>query len=330
MKIKYIKYFALFFLLISVGCQEEVLSPPKINLNLPEIHSIQSDSKTVLIGKPTQVSVGIVNGSSYEWSAPAGTFSDPKANPTTWNAPQEAGNYTLTCAVTNSSGTSKASITLQVIESTVPNGASAYWSFDKDFSEEVSETSGEGGTGVSITNDSQIGDGAALFEGEEAEIESALLYSEADAPMGPDDQFTIAVWVKTEDVELGYVFGRTFDGVHSQGAKGIYLEEGGVFFDVSWVGGWGEEEVFVNDGEWHHIAVVKTDSELLIYVDGEEMSSGEIEDWTPDDGTTVTIGAAWEEEGAEWPGTFQGSMDDLRFYPTALSADEIASIASRE
>jgi hypothetical protein len=40
----------------------------------------------------------------------------------------------------------------------------------------------------------------------------------------------------------------------------------------------------------------------------------------------LTIGSAWEEEGSDFPGTFQGNIDDLRFYQKILTADEVKAI----
>jgi hypothetical protein len=157
-----------------------------------------------------------------------------------------------------------------------------------------------------------------------------LFYEEANAPMGPEDLFTISLWVKTEDEGLGFLFGRSLEGgEYVEGAKGIYLEEGAVVFDVSWIdaiGSW-DSEVLVNDDEWHHIAFVKGEEEMLIYIDGEEVFAGDVfGEWSDYEGTMVTIGAAAEEEGSDWPGIFQGSLDDIRYYETVLSEEEIVAI----
>jgi Concanavalin A-like lectin/glucanases superfamily len=314
------------FLLAFMSCQKDVMTPADIDYSLPEIKNISAENGTVLIGDTVTVSVEALNGESYAWSATGGTFTNAAQNPTNWIAPQEGGNYKITCTVTNSSGSREASVSINTLESLVPEGATAYWPFDSDFSEVLSGAAGAGGTDVSISSDAKIGDGAALFEGADLEIESALFYPEANAPMGPEDQFTISLWINTDDEGLGWLFGKTLDETYVEGGKGVYLESGDVVFDLSWIGEWRAEGVGVNDGEWHHIAVVKNDEEVLIYVDGEEAGGDVYEDWSSDEGTVVTIGAAWEEEGSDWPGTFQGLMDDVTFYDSALSAEEIAAI----
>lgn len=327
MKVYFIRVFigSVLVLLAFMSCQKDVMTPPDIDNSLPEIKKISADKTTVLIGDTVNVSVSALNGSSYAWSATGGSFTNTAQNPTNWVAPQVGGSYKIVCTVKNGSGTRKASVSVNTMESMIPEGATAYWSFDTDFSETVSGA-GVGGTDVSISSDAKIGDGAALFEGADEEIESALLYSEPYAPMGPDDQFTISLWISTDDEGLGWLFGRSFDGIYEEGGKGLYMDGGDAVFDVSWIGEWRAEGAGINDGEWHHIAVVKNEEEVLIYVDGEEAGGDAYDEWSSDEGTVVTIGAAWEEEGSDWPGTFQGLMDDVTFYDSALSADQIAAI----
>jgi hypothetical protein len=313
-------------IILFIRCSEDPFTIPDINTSLPVITSIEASESRILIETSVQVSVTAQQGESYSWSAADGSFDAPTSTTTNWTASSTGGVYKLTCTVTNSSGSRKASINMQVLETLLPDGVTAYWSFDTGFNEEVGEIEGVGGVGVSITTDAAVGEGAALFEGADEEIESALFYPEADAPMGPEDLFTIMLWAKTEDEGLGFLFGRSFDGEYVEGGKGIYLEGGFVVFDIAWVDGFTAEEVQVNDGEWHHIVVVKAEEEFLFYVDGEEILAVAPGEWSDDEGTVVTIGAAMEEEGSDWPGTFQGTMDDVRFYPDALSEEDIIAI----
>jgi hypothetical protein len=56
----------------------------------------------------------------------------------------------------------------------------------------------------------------------------------------------------TEDADMAFLFGKTADGIYEEGGKGLYLYEGAVIFDLSWVGDAANPEpVLVNDGEWH-------------------------------------------------------------------------------
>jgi hypothetical protein len=49
-------------------------------------------------------------------------------------------------------------------------------------------------------------------------------------------------------------------------------------------------------------------------------------EWTEDGETVITMGAAWEEPGGDWPGTLQGYMDDVRFFQNVLPEDAILTI----
>jgi hypothetical protein len=301
-------------IILFIRCSEDPFTIPDINTSLPVITSIEASETRILIETSVQVSVTAQQGDSYSWSAADGSFDAPTSSTTNWTASSTGGVYKLTCTVTNSSGSRKASINMQVLETLLPDGVTSYWSFDTNLKEEVSDTEGEGGVGVSITFDG----------GDDGNIESALFYADANAPMGPEDLFTITLWVKTEDEEMGFLFGRSFEGDYFEGAKGLYINFGPVVFDIAWIDGF-ETEDAVNDGEWHHIAVVKGEGELFIYIDGEEALFVEFAEWSDDDGTVVTLGAA-SEYGDAWPGTFNGTMDDVRFYPDALSEEEIIAI----
>ncbi|PRX43755.1 LamG-like jellyroll fold domain-containing protein [Salegentibacter salegens] len=77
-------------------------------------------------------------------------------------------------------------------------------------------------------------------------------------------------------------------------------------------------------GEWVHVALVITDSESRIYLDGELVNTGAISggiDWTGTDIVSIMSGAP---RFTEWGHLAdQSYMDNLRFYNKALTEDEI-------
>lgn len=316
----------LFLMLFIVGCQQDPIQPPPLNTSLPEITKISSNVKRVQAGDSIQVSVQANQGSQYAWTATGGTFADSKASSTLWIAPSSGGNYNVTCTVSNDAGSNHASLILASVVVTLPDGVNAWWTFDKDFSEFISGDKGSGGDGVTIEGDDAVqGLFAADFEGEDTFINSAI-YSNVPVKMGPDDDFTIALWIKTSDENDGWLFGKTVDQYYTDGGKGLYIDYGPIVFDL-----YGIDEVRTddsyNDGLWHHVTFVKTGTVGTIYVDGQEKASNDFGDWTDDGDGVVTMGSAWEEDGSDWPGTYQGLMDDVRFYQKALTADEVAAIA---
>jgi hypothetical protein len=184
----------------------------------------------------------------------------------------------------------------------------SYWTFDSDFSDAVGGNDGEGDDLVSISNEEFVlGSGSTLFEGEDMADDGILLM--------------------TEDVDFAFLFGKTADGIYEEGGKCLWLEEGAVRFDLSWVDGAGAEEpVPVNDGEWHNIAWTKEGTEIAVWIDGEWYFSSDFGEWRDDGEMVITMGAAWEEPGADWPGTLQGNMDDVKFFQSVLSEEAIVSI----
>ncbi len=69
---------------------------------------------------------------TYLWSAPAGTFSAPTAQNTTWTAPNQPGNQVLTVTATDSrGGTATASVTIQVVRREVLVFEDVHFDFDR-------------------------------------------------------------------------------------------------------------------------------------------------------------------------------------------------------
>ena len=79
----------------------------------------------------------------------------------------------------------------------------------------------------------------------------------------------------------------------------------------------------IGDGQYHHIACVRQDTNLLIYVDGEVAGTNSF----PAIGTVATSIFGFEladDDGG--PTRFGGQMDEIELYSRALSASEITGI----
>jgi len=77
--------------------------------------------------------------------------------------------------------------------------------------------------------------------------------------------------------------------------------------------------IVVDDGVWHHVAIVITSTTMTYYVDGisETLS---IEVWNNDNTDDLHIGYDPDEAAR----AFNGIIDDVRFYNRALTASEIS------
>lgn len=89
------------------------------------------------------------------------------------------------------------------------------------------------------------------------------------------------------------------------------------------------------DGLWHHVAIVVSDAngngttdvtETLLYVDGvaDTISSSSARTLATVAGPALTVGGSAHATNYN----FAGLLDDVRLYPRALSADEVAALAS--
>lgn len=318
-------------LLSLVGCQQAPIEPPPVNTAVPTITNISANKTRVPGGDSIQVSATIENVKSLSWSANGGTFTSTSANPTKWISPKENGSFNIVCTAKNDAGNSHASIVLTATLVAVPADVTAWWNFDTDFSEYLSQTKGTFVDSVSLeTSDYIQGLAAASFYGTDPGVNSAITYPDIQSmKMGPSDSFTITMWIKTTD-DQGWLIGRTFGANdYSPHGKGLIVDGGALGVDCSYVNGIDSNDP-VNDGQWHNVAWVKiAPDSVILYIDGNNEGSMSFGGWSTDSTTSIVIGAANEFPGEGWPGTYQGLMDDVRFYPTALTADKIKAIANQ-
>ncbi len=82
-----------------------------------------------------------------------------------------------------------------------------------------------------------------------------------------------------------------------------------------------------DDGIWHHAAIIKAASEIVLYVDGEQEGSvADTSVFDPADSFGLAVGVLDDERGADR--LFLGPIDDIRTYDRALSQAEVQSIMS--
>ena len=191
-------------------------------------------------------------------------------------------------------------------------GEEAYWMMNEGEGETITDESGQN-TGT-LTN---VGWG----EGQEG---SALQFSgEGYVDLGYRDaigDWTIGMWVKAGDtvgtnavLVSSSVSEIKLDQWNKTGKVGI--TEAGVAdytFDYS-----------APKGEWVHLTFVGDSNGTTLYVNGEEQDHLD----ATIDGPMSRLGAS---SGSSITGYLNGSLDDVRFYTRALSADEVAEIAGVE
>jgi hypothetical protein len=327
---------AILVVLIFSGCQEDPMGVADIDTSLPEITSITSGVDKMLAGGTTDVAVTAKQGSSYKWTADAGSFADASSASTTWNTEgiDASSAVKLKCTVTNGSGSSSASVTVQVVVSTTPT---FHWPFDSDLTELIAGNNGSGAEVGINTTDARIGAGCAEFSGDRAEESVMTVADDASVQMGPESDYTFIFWMKTEDSNGGILARETsFDGWDWDGGKQLkYWDEDGEtalkLMANSWSGSWAEDAPELWDNEWHLVAVAHFgDSDTYqFFVDGESAGGTGIDydDTTADDeGTIFFAGGVWDDEDA-WIETYTGLLDELKYYDVVVTEAEIALLS---
>ncbi len=203
----------------------------------------------------------------------------------------------------------------------------AWYKFDEGSGDAVAD-SGPVGVDGAAHGDPSWADGALgkalVFDGNDAYV------SLGNHPkFNITNQITVSAWIKVN------AFDRHYQTIISKGdtswrlqrnAGTDTLEFGCMGLPIPnnpvWGGIFGK--INVNDGRWHHAAGTYDGSRISLYVDGVPDVSADVTGSIKTNDAAVYIG-----ENAEKPGRFwNGLIDDVRVYNYALSADEIAAIAS--
>ncbi|MCK5594059.1 MAG: hypothetical protein KAI18_02335, partial [Candidatus Aenigmarchaeota archaeon] len=135
--------------------------------------------------------------------------------------------------------------------------------------------------------------------------------------------FTVEAWINTSASTDQAIVGK----VSSSGTYGWYMRvkvtTGAlnlVVADAS-TASQDSSNTAVNDGEWHHVSVVRTDATTLdFYIDGVLDKAGSLTSKDVDGTYALAIGRPGEFSGDY----FNGQIDEVRVYNDSLSAAEIA------
>lgn len=148
--------------------------------------------------------------------------------------------------------------------------------------------------------------------------------------------YSISAWVRTASTSGGRVagFSGTTSGVSTNSDRHLFLTATGqVVFGVKAAGGLTELKTTrsYNDGQWHLLVATQTAGGTALWVDGTRVATSTA---VSADNRTGYWRVGWDTL-ANWPSappsnTLAGSLADVAFYSTALSASQISTIfASR-
>lgn len=166
-------------------------------------------------------------------------------------------------------------------------------------------------------------DGALQFDG----VDDTVIIP---APAGTiTDNFTIACHFKLKSIPAAdnTMIWRFHDSALGQGKQFTLMGQGasGLVFIVS-ANGTSNSVVLNSSGilnteQWYHAAGVYDGSEVIIYVDGVRNNGTNYAAGVFDSDNDIRFGTQWNEGGA-----FDGYLDDIRLYNTALTASELEEI----
>ncbi|WP_426359295.1 LamG-like jellyroll fold domain-containing protein [Pseudocolwellia sp. HL-MZ19] len=140
-----------------------------------------------------------------------------------------------------------------------------------------------------------------------------------DISYGAGNQLTTAMWIKmATQTATGFVISKSNWG----GGNPFYIQvtpSGDLSVRVNGTGP--THSGALADGQWHHVTMVLNDTTLSLYTDGAFSGSKTV---TPVENTlNITVGGT-----ASGNYMFNGAVDDVRVYQTALDADAVFSLAS--
>jgi len=208
----------------------------------------------------------------------------------------------------------------------------AYWPFEE----------GQGTTTADITGNGNDGTFNGDVEWVEGYIGSAVSFDTAGErivvgpidPSGETNAMTLAAWILWEGedhtIEHQGIIGKRL-GWTTDGATIKWFWEttpnGDLVFRADYDGGgtglwWGNGILAPYANEWTHVALTWEDGTAIQYINGEEVSTGNIDFRDSANETPVTIGCV-DSTNTE---TFVGSIDEVRIFDNALTVDEIQTI----
>ncbi|KAA9325709.1 hypothetical protein F0P94_17400, partial [Adhaeribacter soli] len=140
--------------------------------------------------------------------------------------------------------------------------------------------------------------------------------------------FTIEAWIKTTGVSCGIVTCSDGSTSWNPGEKVLYLNSAGYPTFVGWGNYYINSNQAVNDGKWHHIAVVwayagsGTSGTPKMYIDGADKTAASDYVAHYDNFGNFKLGVPNYNYG-EAPNFFNGAMDEIRIWNTARSQAQI-------
>lgn len=313
--------------------------PPFASMNGSTSNWVSPGSPAQGLNSPTVPSPEInVKGNSVSISDGSGSplvsdYTDFNGAPTRTFLIESTGTGTLNAGVPFLTGTNASEFTVTAITSTLLPATSGTANFVVAFT--PTSLGAKTATVMIYNNDCSepIYDfvitatavaGAALnFDGVDDFVETNANLAE----LGQGD-FTIEAWIKTTAVSQGIVVCANANATWEIGEKCLYLDGSGIPIFVGWGNNYIQGNLAVNNGAWHHVAVVwdyagsGTSGVGKVYIDGVDHTGTVSYAANNNNVGTFKIGKQnyW---GLEAPNPFNGEIDEVRIWNRVLCQPEI-------
>ena len=193
----------------------------------------------------------------------------------------------------------------------------AYWNFDEGAGEIAKDVSGD--------NDGTLKNGASWTNGLKG---SAVFFDGVDdfievpdsSSLNPTGQMTISLWIKIADQDLDKYMRIVAKKQNWNDSEGYQFEYNPYSDEMTFFGsGASYDRASVSlDNNWHQVSAVVDGNIVNYYVDGQLAKSDAQADYLVASQLPLYIGKQIGNENY-----FKGTMDELRIYNRALSAEEI-------
>jgi len=143
------------------------------------------------------------------------------------------------------------------------------------------------------------------------------IYNDPSLQFG-ESPFTISLWFKTASQRQYFNF--ISKRVNSLG-DGWVLGIGDQMLGFYCMGCASprSQPVSIRDNEWHHVVITRSSGQMIFYLDGKNVGSGQ-DDCNHYDNNPIRIGM--DGDGNSWH--FEGEISEVHIYRRALSQDEVA------
>lgn len=302
---------------------------PQVTLNIEPATTISVNDEILLSASATTDDKDLFAGGKYEWDFGDGySMRDPQGGANVTHTYTRPGTYTVTLTVTdtdNNSNATQQQITVNGDYTKLAPRPAVAPIVELKFEDNIEDSSISNLNGIWQDD---TGSFVAGIEGKALDLTTGnSIRIDDTAALGDLNQLTISLWFKKEDTtDYGYLL-RKVDS--SSGASAIDMRVRSSYFGAQLYTSTGRghcnsysESQYVNNTLWHHYALTYDGQIMRIFIDGMEITSD-------DDSPLAITGNLISSDAPLYIGSnrgsdvFNGYIDEVKIYATALSAQEL-------